>query len=62
MSDGPYTAEYSETNYGVTVYNVKGPGIDRLVVDPYHDSARNKARDLAEDLNIAYAAGAEQKK
>ena len=41
------------------VWNVKGPGIDRLVTGPWAQHTKSRAEQAAEDLNIAYRQGFE---
>lgn len=60
MKDQPYAAHDATTeNQGVTVWNVKGPGYDRLFhgVDPW--AAELRAITVRNDLNLAYRQGYE---
>ena len=57
-SIGPYTAiDASAANKGVPVWNVKGPDVDRLITGPSHVMTMQMAREVADDLNIAWLAG-----
>ena len=58
MNAGPYTAhDATPLNDFHPVWNVKGPGYDRLITGDHHKGVAEHARALAADLNIAYAEG-----
>ena len=55
---GPYTAiDASAANKGVPVWNVKGPGFDRLITGDVHKGVEEHAKALAGDLSVAWLAG-----
>lgn len=55
---GPYHAhDASAENGGVPVFNVKGPGYDRLITGDVHRGVEEHAKALAADLNLAYREG-----
>lgn len=56
-----YTAQYVGYQDGLHVWNVFGPQLDRLVNHSDYSIAKIRAICLAEDLNIAYAAGRDAK-
>ena len=58
MTEGPYQIhDATRENGGTPTFDVKGPGIDRLVSHMYTPRAKHSAECLAADLNIAFAEG-----